>query len=133
MYLPRDEMAFRKRYEKLVTKQLLTTVFRPGNRVYPRWRGYKPGEIVTARVIEKYGSDEKGIPPVFKPIKIPIRIKSILVKDIHTLDKHDFSGSSPDVRDIQSLKQHLHYIYGKSTDHFNQQITKIDLEYLGRC
>jgi hypothetical protein len=130
MYLPRDEMAFRKRYEELVTKQLLTTVFRPGNRVYPQWRGYKPGEIVTARVIEQYGSDEKGIPPVFKPIKILVRIKNIRVKNIHALDAHDFSGSSPDVCDIQSLKQHLHYIYGKDVRYFNQQITKINLEYL---
>jgi len=133
MYLQRDEMAFRKRYEELVTKQLLTTVFRPGNRVYPKWRGYKLGEIVTARVIECYGCDEKGIPPVFKPIKIPIRIKSILVKDIHALDQHDFSGSSPDVCDIQSLKRNLHHIYGKNTDYFNQQITKINLEYLRSC
>lgn len=130
MYLPRDEMAFRKQYQDLVTQQLLTTVFRPGNRVYPQWRGYKPGEVVTARVIEQYGSDEKGIPPIFNRIKIPVRIKSILVKDIHTLDQHDFSGSSPDVCDIQSLKQHLHYIYGKKTEYFNQQITKINLEYL---
>lgn len=130
MYLPREEMAFRKQYEELVTERLLTTVFRPGNRVYPKWRGYKQGEIVTVRVIEKQGSDEKGIPPVFNPIKIPVRIKGILVKDIDTLDQHDFSGSSPDVCDVQSLKKHLHYIYGKYTEHFNQQITKINLEYV---
>lgn len=130
MYLRRDEIAFRKQYQDLVTKKLLTTVFRPGNRVYPKWRGYKQGEIVTVRVIEQKGCDKKGVPPVFNQIKIPVRIKRILVQDIHTLDQHDFSGSSPDVCDISSLKKHLHYIYGKKTEHFNQQVTKIDLEYL---
>ena len=35
MDLPRDEMAFRKRYQSLVEGEQLTTVFRPGDRVSP--------------------------------------------------------------------------------------------------
>jgi hypothetical protein len=75
MLLPRDEMAFRKRYEPLLVGRKITAVFRPGNRVFPNRRGYIAGETVTARVIERCGSDTIGLPPQFNDIRIPIRIK----------------------------------------------------------
>jgi hypothetical protein len=82
MELPRDEMAFRKQYEDLLCARELTTVFRPGNRLYPNWRGYSPGEVVTARVIERCGSDELRVPPLFNDTRIPIKITSLMTKKI---------------------------------------------------
>lgn len=123
-------MAFRKQYQGLVIEQKLTKVFRPGNRVYPNWRGYKEGEHITARIIEKCGCDEHDIPPTFNPIKVKARIKTIQVQSIDSLTQHDFDGSSPDVSDIHSLKQHLQDIYQKPISDYHNLVTQIELEYL---
>ncbi len=129
--LPRDEIAFRKEYQELAVERKLTTVFRPGNRVYPNWRGYKEGEIVTLRVIEKCGCDEECIPPIFNNIRLKVKIASIKVVDIETLSTLHFYGSSPDVHDIPSLKQHLGRIYRKPHSHYdNGQVTQICITYL---
>ena len=129
--LPRDEIAFRKEYQELTLKRKLTTVFRPGNRVYPNWRGYKEGEIVTLRVIEKCGCDEEFIPPTFNKIKLKVQIASIKVIDIETLDTRHFYGSSPDVHDIPSLKKHLGRIYRKPDSYYDdEQVTQICIRYL---
>ena len=130
MELPRDEMAFRKRYEELLLSRKITTVFRPGNRVYPNRRGYIPGERVTARVIEQCGSDEQGVPPLFNDIRIPIRITSLTVKTIDGIEKEDFTGSSPDVYDRDSLEDHLEGIYQKPIDCFDGAVTRIQFRYV---
>lgn len=130
MDLPRDEMAFRKRYEALLCAHEITTVFRPGNRLYPNRRGYIPGEVVTARVIERCGSDDLGVAPQFNEMKIPIQITSLTAKSLDQMQMNDFCGSSPDVYDRKSLRAHLGYIYGKPIECFNGVVTKITFEYL---
>lgn len=130
MDLPRDEMAFRKRYETLLCAREITTVFRPGNRLYPNWRGYIPGEVVTARVIERCGSDELGVAPQFNDTKIPIQITSLTAKPLNQMKMDDFCGSSPDVYDRKSLREHLRYIYRKPIECFDGVVTKITFEYL---
>ncbi len=130
MELPRNEIAFRKEYEDQVLLNKLTTVFRPGNRVFPNWRGYKPGEVVTARIIEKCGCDEKKIAPLFNDNKVKVQIASIETLKIDELQDEHFDGSSDDVTDVQSLKDHLNYIYGKSIDHYDNMITRINLAYI---
>jgi len=130
MELPRDEMAFRKPYEPLLIERSLRTVFRPGNRVYPNWRGYRPGEVVTARVIERVGSDEREIPPTFNETKIRVRIRSIEVLPVDRLDADHFEGSSPDVRDVESLIDHLSAIYCRPIEAYDRQVTRIELDYL---
>ena len=130
MDLPRDEIAFRKEYECLVLERAITTVFRPGNRLYPNWRGYIPGEVVTARIIERAGCDERQIPPVFNDHKVRVRIAAIDVLEIAALAPRHFAGSSPDVHDAGSLKEHLLYIYGRPLAAYGGQVTRIGLEYL---
>jgi hypothetical protein len=129
--LPRDEMAFRARYRDLLLQRVLTTVFRPGDRVYPNWRGYSEGEIVTARVIARPGSDELGVAPKFEDIRIPIRISKLSVTPIDALESRDFTGSSPDVFDAPSLSAHLYGIYGRPLVAFGNQVTRIEFAYLG--
>jgi hypothetical protein len=129
--LPRDEMAFRWRYRDLLLQQALTTVFRPGDRIYPNWRGYSEGEIVTARVIRMPGCDEQGVPPEFDDLRIPIRIKAIWVSSIDALGRDAFLGSSPDVHDRASLAAHLHHIYGRPISAFGNQVTRITFAYIG--
>lgn len=129
--LPRDEMAFRARYRDLLLRRVLTTVFRPGDRIYPNWRGYSEGEIVTARVIARPGSDELGVAPKFEGIRIPIKIKKISVTPIDALERRDFAGSSPDVFDAPSLAAHLYGIYGRPLAAFGNQVTRIEFAYLG--
>ena len=123
--LPRNEMAFRMRYQELLLARKIATVFRPGNRIYPNWRGYLEGETVTARVIKRTGSDALGIPPQFNDLRLPIRILSLTVKPVRALTPQDFLGSSPDVRDVPGLIAHLNEIYGGEID----QITRIHFRY----
>jgi hypothetical protein len=128
--LPRDEIAFRKEYQELVLDRSITTVFRPGNRVYPNWRGYRLGEIVTARIIDECGSDEHNIPPLFNEHRVKVRIASLLVTKIDALTNADFEGSSPDIHDVESLEEHLRYIYRRPIDAFSRKVTRIGLDYL---
>jgi hypothetical protein len=123
--LPRNEMAFRMRYQELLLARRITTVFRPGNRIYPNWRGYLLGETVTARVIQQPGSDALGIPPRFNALRLPIRITALAVKPVGALGREDFAGSSPDVRDVPALVAHLTAIYGAAAD----QVTRIEFRY----
>jgi hypothetical protein len=124
-------MAFRSRYRDLLLQRALTTVFRPGDRIYPNWRGYTQGEIVTARIIRMPGSDELGVPPEFDDLRVPIRIKTITVSSIDALDGAAFIGSSPDVHDRASLAAHLHHIYGRPLAAFGNQVTRIAFAYIG--
>lgn len=130
MNLPRDEIAFRKVYQALLVSGELTTVFRPGCRVYPAWRGYKRGEVVTARVIEVVGDDAKNIAPVFNEVRVPVRVDSIEVRELHDLRPADFHGSSPDVQSIPDLERHLEGIYGAAMCEWANQVTRIELEIL---
>ena len=130
MDLPRDEMAFRKRYQSLVEGEQLTTVFRPGDRVFPNFRGYKPRELITARIIETPGSDEEKIPPLFNDIKVPIQIVQIETFNVYSLTNAHFQGSSPDVQNIEELLEHLEAIYSQPISNFNDEITRIVFNYL---
>jgi hypothetical protein len=130
MELPRDEMAFRKQYEDLLLARKITTVFRPGNRVFPNRRGYIPGETVTARVIEKCGSDEQSVPPLFNGTRVPIQITALTVKVINGVEEQDFAGSSPDVYDRDSLEGHLLDIYQKPINCFDGAVTRIQFRYV---
>ncbi|HXI87306.1 MAG TPA: hypothetical protein VNH64_07595 [Parvularculaceae bacterium] len=129
MELRRDEIAFRKQYQDLVLDRSITTVFRPGNRIYPNWRGYKLGEMVTARIIDRCGSDELNIPPLFNEHRIIARIASLKVTTIDDLRPADFEGSSPDIHDIESLEEHLKFIYRRPVEAFNRTVTRIGLVY----
>jgi hypothetical protein len=128
--MPRDEMAFRGQYEPMLLARTLTTVFRPGDRRWPNWRGYRPGETVTARVIAKCGSDALGIPPEFTSRRIRIRIRTIDVLHPDLLTADDFIGSSPDVHDQASLLAHLFDIYGRPLAVFGGNVTRIHFDYL---
>ena len=88
-------------------------------------------EIVTARIIRMPGSDERGVPPQFDDLRIPIRIRSICVSAIEALGRDAFSGSSPDVHDHASLAAHLHHIYGRPIAAFGNQVTRIVFAYIG--
>lgn len=128
--LPRDEMAFRKKYQRLLLEKKITTVFRPGDRLYPAWRGYAPGEVVTARVIARVGSDALGVPPAFNRVRIPIRLDEVTVLDAAALEPADFQGSSFDVRDLPSLEAHIKAIYGRPLSAWGGLVTRIRFSYL---
>jgi hypothetical protein len=130
--MPRDEMAFRRRYEPLLFARTLTTVFRPGNRLWPNWRGYRLNEIVTARVIARPGSDALGIPPDFTATRTRIEIVDIRVLPPEGLTAEDFVGSSPDVHDVASLRIHLLGIYGRPLSAFGDVVTRIQFAYRDR-
>ena len=128
--LPRDEMAFRKQYQRLLLEREITTVFRPGDRLYPAWRGYAPGERITLRVITRHGSDALGVAPVFNGVRVPVRIADVVVIPVDTLAPADFAGSSPDVSDTPSLLQHLAAIYERPISAFGGLVTRIRFDYL---
>ncbi len=128
--LPRDEMAFRKQYQSLLLDRRITTVFRPGDRLFPAWRGYAPGETITVRVIARHGSDTLGVAPVFNAVRLPVRILDVVVSPVDVLAAVDFEGSSPDVSNTSSLVQHLEAIYEKPISAFGGLVTRIRFEYL---
>ncbi|MFT7245214.1 MAG: hypothetical protein ACI82A_002579 [Candidatus Azotimanducaceae bacterium] len=130
MELARDEMAFRKRYQQLVIDRQLTTVFRPGNRIFPKYRGYKLNEVISARIIEKPGCDESNVAPLFNDIKMPLQIAAIETININDLRSAHFEGSSPDVQTVEQLVDHLESIYNQSVGHFDNEITRIGFTYL---
>lgn len=130
LLLPRDEMAFRKQYQDLLIARAITTVFRPGDRVYPAPRGYRRGERVTARVIETPGSDALGVPPTFNAVSAPIMIREVKRLRLDALRPNDFRGSSPDVRDRESLLAHLLEIYGPPLERFGGIVTRIRFRYV---
>lgn len=130
MELPRDEMAFRADYEILLSQQSLTTVFRPGNRIFPKWRGYKHGEVVTGRIIKCCGCDKENTAPVFTDLKIPLRVVQIETIPVSELSAQDFLGSSWDVTDADSLNQHIQRIYNKPLSAYGNVVTRIALDYL---
>ncbi len=128
--MPRDEMAFRNMYESLLLDRSLKTVFRPGDRRWPNWRGYRPGETVTARIIEECGSDALGIPPKFTPQRISIIIETIDGGAPDSVTADAGIGSSPDVFGQASLLQHLFNIYGQPLEGFGGLVTRITFAYL---
>ncbi len=128
--LPRDEMAFRKECGKQVMNQSLKTIFRPGNRIFPKWRGYKKGEIVTARIIDQLGNDSELKHPIFTNYKKKIKIKNISLIDVADLTEKDLLQTYSHVKTVDDLKKHLFWVYNKSLEEYNNIITKIDIEYL---
>ena len=130
MDLPRDEMAFRKLYQPLVVERKLTTVFRPGNRLFPNYRGYKLHEVITARIIEVPGSDEKNVAPQFNEIKMPVQISHIEKLDLSAMTEQHFEGSSPDVQSVDDLIEHLGSIYSRPPEEYNHEVTRIAFSYI---
>ena len=128
--LPREEMAFRKEYADAVDSGDLTVVFRPGDRVFPKWRGYKKGEMITARIIERVGDDSKMRPPVFSDFKRDFIIKNIEVVRLDALSESDFIGSSDDVADVTGLINQLSWIYHKAPKDYGNEVTRIEIEYV---
>lgn len=110
--LPADDLAIRKIYIDLLKNEVLTTVFRPGSRNCHDFRGYCPGDIVNARIIDHPGLDRAKIAPIFldSPVK-KILIETVEEKTIGSLSTKDFIGAPPNICDKQSLIQKLGLIY----------------------
>lgn len=128
-----NEIAFRKIYKDLLKEKKITTVFRPTVRLCGDFRGYCEGQIVTIKVIDSVGSDWGSLPPVFLDEDFgKIRIVKMEAKRIKELTEDDFNGSSPDVRDITTLKYHLGIIYNLPPENVSDEseITIVRFEYL---
>ena len=127
---PRTHLWFRKQYYPYVEDGTLTTIFRPGDRSPPHPKHLMSGEIVTLKIIEKPGNEEKQICPVLWPQEWKARV---LHRDVHHIDnllESYFIGSSPDVKSKEQLRQHLSSIYGKEPYEFDI-VTRIILRYGG--
>ena len=126
-------IAFRKIYKDLIRGKKITTIFRPAARLCGDFRGYCEGQIVTIGIIDKVGADWGALPPVFLDESFgKIKIIRTEAKQIKELISEDFAGSSPDVKDAETLKFHLGVIYNLSPDQVNDDltVTKITFEYL---
>ena len=130
--LPRDEMAIRKIYKKLVEQGKLTTVFRPGKRLCGDFRGYCPGEEIKLRIIDKTGADWAMLPPEFISdfIKL-IEIENIEALPLGKLESKHFVGSSPDVQSKDDLIYQLGIIYNLELENLHDEalVTRITFKY----
>ena len=125
MYLDRNDISFRKEdEEELITKNEIT-VFRPGNRMYPKERWYIPGEVVKARVINIPGNDKEHREPIFSNTVELVKIEAINVLQEEQINNGDFCNSLTCIKSRKELKKHLKNIYIK--DDFNT-ITKIQIK-----
>jgi len=129
----RDEITFRKIYMRLVQTRQVTTIFRPGRRLCNDPKGYCKGEIVTLRVVEKVGADWANVPGELRDdVGEEVQILDVISKPLGLLSKEDFSGSTPDVFDHQSLMYHIGALYNLSPDELDEKtlITKTTFRYL---
>ncbi len=131
-YLNPNQMAFRKPYAELVLDGKLTTVFRPGHRLAGDERGYRPNQMVMARIIDRPGLDWACIEPAFVPeVTRCLRIDQVYVKAVADLELSDFVGSSPDIHDQQSLLYHLGVVYNLSPNEI-EEVTVIKFSFMSR-
>jgi len=129
--LDRNEMAFRQIYAHLLSSQQLTTVIRPGRRTGTDWRGYDPGDIVTARIIKNVGADWAHIAPEFLDEAYQICIEEVQKLHLREITQKHFRGMSHDIHDKQSLIYHLGTIYNLPIEVFSDEseITRISFSY----
>lgn len=126
----KDDLGFRMVYRGLVLSSSLTTVFRPGRAKYEEL--FKPGKVVKGKIIRLPGNPEQRRNPVFTADEITLKIKSLKKILLKHLRPVDFFGSSPDVKDTDSLIYHLGLIYNQPVGSFNPDtiIIRIEFEYV---
>ena len=131
--LRRDEITFRKIYTPLVKARTVTTIFRPGRRLCKDPKGYCKGETVTLRIVEKVGADWANVPGQLRDdVGERVEILDVVCVPLGSLSSADFSGSTPDVFDQQSLRYHLGTLYNLSPDELDKEtpVTKTTFRYL---
>lgn len=131
--LPRNEMAFRKIYRELLEEKKITTIFRPEKRLCEDFRGYCEKQEVYIRLLDRVGADWAGVAPKFVDgFEMKVVIKTVEVKKISELTQGDFSGSSPDIFDAESLKYHLGVVYNLDPSQLSGEtvITRTTFEYV---
>ncbi len=130
MDLHHAELAFRRQYQDLLLAGRITAVFRPGIRVPPKRDAFAVGDVVTARVMERRGCHRLGLPPVFNDIRIPVQITRLEVMTIDGLRDEDFEGSLPDVRDKETLREHLADLSDQPVACIGSAVTRIQFRYI---
>lgn len=129
----RDEIAFRKVYLPLLQNRRVTTIFRPGRRIFGEHpKGYREGETVTLRIVEQVGADWANLPGLLcDDFGMEVKILKTVPRLIGTLKDPDFLGSTPDVHDLQSLRYHLGLLYNLYPHELgdNAWITQTTLRY----
>lgn len=129
---PRDEIGFRKIYADLVRDHKITTIFRPGERTCNLNKGFCEGEIINIKIIDKVGADWAKLPPETTSIDRRALILTATNKKIGEITNDDFSGSSPDVFDKQSLVYNLGITYNLPQSELSDDsvITRTTFVYL---
>ncbi|MBI5077928.1 MAG: hypothetical protein HZB11_00990 [Candidatus Yonathbacteria bacterium] len=129
---PRNEIGFRKIYSDLVRGKKITTIFRPGERTCNFNKGFCEGEIIDIKIIDKVGADWANLPPETISFNQKAKILTVDNMEIGSLVAGDFSGSSPDIFDKQSLIYNLGVIYNIPPSELTDDsvITKTTFSYL---
>ncbi len=132
---PRKEIWLRKIYIPFVEDKSITTIFRPGRRLlaeqHPKALGV--GEEVRVRIINKIGADWAEVyGELMSEPNIPVVITTVTVKLIENIEANDFSGSTPDVMNLDALKMQLALIYNLSRDELSSGfwVTRTTFRYL---
>lgn len=124
-------IAFRKIYMDLFLDGKLKVVFRPGIRACGDLKGYCEGETPKVRIIDQLGADWADIPPTFiKKDFGKILIKKVEVKKIKDFTDNDFSESTPDIKNKESLRFHLGLVYNMGIDELGDDYyaTRMEIE-----
>lgn len=132
MNFPRNEIWFRKVYQKDVENKAITIIYRPDDRICDgsKKKCFELGEEVTLRVLEKPGDDKRKIKPEFaKGLIKKVKILNMKKSSVDELKTEDFIGSYPDIKNSEQLRYHLGKVYNNIPENFTT-VTKITLEYL---
>jgi len=124
MYLDRNDISFRKKDEKDLLSKKKITVFRPGNRIYPKNRWYSDGEVIKARIIDTPWNDNEKKAPVFSNTVKLVKIETIKILQEKYIDNKDFYNSLRYIQSKEELRKYLQTIYQKKDF---STITKIDM------
>lgn len=129
-----DTMYFRKMYRRALESREITTIFRPGDRTrIGHGKGYRPGEIVEIKLLDKVGADWANLAPkLVDGFGILAEIVETEAVTISALKPKDFKGSSEDVRDAKTLRYHLALIYNIDDRELTDDalITRTTFKYL---
>jgi hypothetical protein len=124
-------IAFRKIYLDLFLNGDLKVIFRPGIRACGDPKGYCVGDKPKVRIIDQLGADWADIPPTFIDKDFgKILIKKVETKKIKDFTDADFVDSTPDIKNIESLKFHLGLVYNMPVGELTNDnyVTRIEIE-----
>ena len=110
----RNHITVRRLYNSFVEDRSLTTIFRPGVRLYPNEKSYRDGQLALVKILQVPGNDVYGIEPVHFDNDFPVRVERSVATRLIDVEPSLFSSAGPDINSLDTLRFNLANIYNLS-------------------